>query len=408
MVMRIAVISIMVACSWAQPRIDIHPISGQASSRLKETERRLQTAERSSWRDARTQEELNVTGAVVRIYREHFQPQISSEPRIATLVEKGNDILVARWTSSGDQSAFSELIVWDTPRDTSFIFQLPRRSWSSDSAIRSAFERLLLPARLDGRTPPAKGLTLNLARDPRTQLSIGAGGLLVDYGPRQFDVGLLNWLDLWDTTTASYLSVSFSLYATPGFPSNMRSIAERFPPLQSRVGQWSKKRLLDELGRGGTVERDRVVARELTKRDLTEDELLTVLQSRGQAENGELLRALVEAHQVLRFSGAIRKCLEEDRRGSGKSSTPHHPFEIVGRTDEVDFTDVALKVLSQEPHADAAFSYAAAHGSTSADYCALKKVPRLENGRQAGRDYALQRMRKRLSFDEDGNPMVLN
>lgn len=405
--MRFAALSVLVACCWAQPRIDIHPVSGQASARLKETERRLQTAIRSNWRDARTPEELSVTGAVMRIYHEHFQPQINATPRIATFTENGSDILAARWASLGDRDSFSELIVWDTPRDTSFIFRLSRRSWASDAAIRSTFEGLLLPARPDGRTPPAKGVTLNIARDPRTGLTIGAGGLLIDYFPRQFDVGLLNWMDLWDTTAASYISVSFSLYATPGFPPNMRSIPERFPPLESRARQWSKKRLLDELGPGRTAERDRVLARELTKRDLSADELLALFRRREHAENGELLRALVDAHQTARFADAIRQYLHEVRGGDGKSPTPH-PFEIVDRTGEVDFTGVALAVLSQEPRADAAFRYAAAHGTTPEDYRRLKKVPRLEGGRQSWRDYTLQIMRKRLGLDEAGNPLTVN
>jgi hypothetical protein len=405
MVMRFAIILVIVACSWGQPRIDIHPISGKASDRLKETERRLRTAQQSSLRDARAEEELAVVEAVARIYREQFQPQISSEPRIATLTEKGNDILVARWTASGDQSPFSELIVWDTPQDTSFIFRLPRRSWSNDAAIRSTFERLLLPARSDGRTPPAKGVTLNIARDPYTQQWIGAGGLLVTYFPRQFEVGYMNWLDLWETTSASYLSATFSLYATSYYPSNMRLIAERFPPLASRVRRWSKQRIIGELDRNVSLARDRVLAQELVKRDLTEDELLALLRSRWNMENGVLFWTIVETHQALRFSAVIRKYLLVDRWADGGWSTIPHPFNIVSRAEDVNFTDVALAVLRQEVRADSAFAYAADHGSL-ADYRALRELPSLENEYSHAREKGLQRMRTRLGLDEHGNPML--
>lgn len=123
--MWLVLMSVIAACAWAQLKIEIQPVLGRSSDRLKETERRLRTARQSSWRDAITEEERVVAEAVEKIYGEHFQPQINSKPRIATLTENGKDILVAWWTVSDNQSAFSELIVWDTPENTSFIFQFP-------------------------------------------------------------------------------------------------------------------------------------------------------------------------------------------------------------------------------------------------------------------------------------------
>jgi hypothetical protein len=70
---------------------------------------------------------------------------------------------VARWAVSGGLGSSSEL---NTPTDTSFIFRLPRGSWSSDPSIQSSFERLLLLPRSDGETPPTAVVTLNVARDP--------------------------------------------------------------------------------------------------------------------------------------------------------------------------------------------------------------------------------------------------
>lgn len=387
------------AGGWAQPQVDIHPVSGQASDRLKEAERRWRTARQLSWRDAGTPEELAVVAAVASFYKQVFQPELASAPKIATVTEKGQDILVARWRLSSNRTSFSELIVWDTPQSTSFIFQLSRRSWATDPAIRSSFERLLLPPRSDGRTPPAKGVTLNVARDPYTQQWVGAGGILLDYAPRQFDVGSMNWFDLWETAAASYLAATFSQFAMPLFPSNMRSIAERFPPLESRVGQWSKKRILDELGPGGfnAAFRDRVLANELLKRDLTDDELLSVLRRRQPDQSGAVLWAVVQAHQVSRFARAIRKYLE----GDCSHLKGNNPFDVIRGTDEVNFTEVAIDVLQQGCRADAPFRYAAAHG-TVADYRALSELPRLELWH--GREIELSLMRNRLGLTEDGNP----
>jgi hypothetical protein len=375
--MRFALLMMMVACACAQPQVDIHPVTGRASERQKEAERQWRTAQQSSWRDANTPEELAVVAAVATFYKQVFQPELPSALKIATVTEKGQDVLVARWRLSRNPTPFSELIVWDTPQSTSFIFQLPRRSWASDPAIRSSFKRLLLPPRSDGRTPPAKGVTLNIARDPYTQRWVGAGGILLNYFQRQFDVGPMNWFDLWETSAASYLAATFSQFAMPGFPVNMRSIAERFPPLESRVGQWSKKRILDELGPGGfnAAYRDRVLANELLRRDLTDDELLSVLRRRQPDQSGTVLWAVVQARQVSRFAGAIRRYLD------GDCSHPqgHNPFDVIRGSDEVNFTEVAIDVLHPGCRADAAFRYAAAHG-TVADYRALSELPRLEVG----------------------------
>jgi hypothetical protein len=157
--MRLALLMATVACGLAQQRIDIHPVTGGASDRLKEAERRWRIAQHSSWRDASTSEEVAVAGAATKFYNELFQPELRSPPRITTLTERGQDILIGKWAVSGGQSSFLELIVWDTPQGTSFIFRLPPSRWSSDPAIRLSFERLLLPARSDGKTPPTKGVT---------------------------------------------------------------------------------------------------------------------------------------------------------------------------------------------------------------------------------------------------------
>jgi hypothetical protein len=49
--------------------------------------------------------------AVKAIYRETFQPELGPEPKVVTLTDKGQDILVVRWTGRNARDAFSELIV---------------------------------------------------------------------------------------------------------------------------------------------------------------------------------------------------------------------------------------------------------------------------------------------------------
>ena len=396
--MRIAVLLLTAACAGAQPTIDIHLVSGRASERLKSAERRWQKAGQLHWREAKAAEEIAVLAAVTKLYEEMFQPELPAAPRIATLTEKGNDVLVARWVDPIGQGALLELIAWDTPGDTSLMFRLPRRSWSSEPAIRASFERLLLVPRANGQTPPPKGVTVNVARDPYTHQRVGAGGLLLKYIPMQFDPGPMNWFDLWETDAASYLAVTFNAHAAPGFPPNMRWISERFPPLESRITEWGKKRILDELGPGGfsASRRDYVLARELMRRELTNEELLALLKRREPDMSGVVLRVVVGAHQVARFAGAIREYLQGDRGGNAKANAP---FDIVAGSDEANFTAVALEVLRQDDRASAAFRYAAGHGTTVAEYEALAKLRRLQE-----HEWELSQMRQRLGVTESGDP----
>ncbi len=388
---RITMVLALATCAWAQLRIETHHLTARASKRLVEAQRRLGMARRSSWRPAKSEAERGVVDAVISLYRSRFQPPIGSEARIVTLVEGGNDILAARWAGS-DRSQFQELIVWDTPWATSFIFRLPDHRWANDAAIQRTFENLLVPAH-----PPAPlpDVVLTLARDPHTGLRIGAGGLNIPSIPRQFETGNGNWLDLWETATASYLSVTFRCQHTPGFPTGMKEIAERFPPLEVRAQQWTKPHLIREIGSGSPSlfpgNRAYVLARELAKRDLTEAELASVRP--GSARNA-LLGVLVETRQVARYSRPIQKWLLEETRWTGKG--PVDLFMGVNRTQEADFTAAALEVLRREPRVEGAFRYAASHGSTEADYRALLSLPNPWKNRN--REDQLEQMRRRLGL----------
>jgi hypothetical protein len=405
--MRLVLLALIAACSWAQLRVEIRSYSGPATDRLKEAERHLLRAQQVTWRDIRAPEERAVVETDAGLCREYFQPPISSDPRIATLTEGGKDVLVARWAGPGDQSAFSELTLWDTPEAASFIFRLPRGSWSSDADIRAAFERLLQPAGSDKRKPLVNSVTLEVAKYPQTQRRFGDGGLMVNIIPRSFDVGPPNWLDFWETPSASYLSATLNIRYVRNSYDGARLIEERFPPLETRVGQWSKKRLLDELSRGRLPARDRILAVELVKRDPTEEELLAVFASRWIFENGALLQAVVDAGQTSRYAGAIRKYLLTYRwTGERRAYANPDPFKAVSAAGDANFPDATLAQLRQAASAYNSFIRAAAHGATPADYRALKEQPCPDDALTPACGRALREMRKRLGLDADGNPLT--
>jgi len=237
-----------------------------------------------------------------------------------------------------------------------------------------------------------RGVSLNVARDAITQRWIGSGGVEQARPPRQYDPGPYNWFDLWETATASYISITLNRQL-------LQPIGERFPPLASRVRSWSKQRLIDELSHNNGA-RDFVLAAELLKRDITNDELLNLLESRLRDGNDAVLSEVVAAHQVSHFEAAIRLYLRHDFLGYGRSTSGFRTMSDV----DLDFTDVAMEVLRENWHAEGAFRYAASHGSP-ADCRELKDLPPLPPVFQPFRDAALRNMRSRLRLDEDGNPI---
>jgi hypothetical protein len=389
-VTRLAVALGIASSCLAQLPVDIHRIAGRASDRLKEAERRVRIARQASLRAPKAPEELAVIDTAATTYAGYFLPDIIGAPWITTLTEKGNDVLIARWTS-----ASSELIVWDTPEDISFILKLPPHSWSSDSSIRSSFETVW---RAPGAENSLLGVSLNVARDPLTQRWIGTGGIQTKSAPRQFGFDYwANWIDFWETATASYLSVGINRQFSQLIP-------ERFPPLESRVGTWSKQRLLQELAHQTGARRDSVLAQELMKRDVSNDELLVLLESRRRRENGAVLKAVAESGEMARFKAAVGEYLLNDFSGYLTKSMTASGWRSVHDSD-VNFTDVALEVLRENAFAGGAFTYVATHGTTPDDYRVLKDLPRRGGALQAYRDVELQKMRGRLRLDPDGNPL---
>lgn len=386
----------------AQIKIDIHQVKGGASERLLEVERRWRVAQRVSYHAPSTPEEMTVLAALTKEYTQVFRPPLQASPLVATFTENGQDILVIRWRSLDDQLREPIVIVWNTPEETAFLFPLKPGSVKDDAAADCTFQSLLAPTGSDPSTRAARGVSINIARDSVHRQTIAAGGLSIAYFPIQFDLGLLNWFDLRETAGSSFLSVGFSQHVLYELPANLRSINERFPLLEKRVPGWTKQRLIRELDHHAnllTQLRDQILTKELLRRELTDDEMLTMLRSRDHDPNLTLLRAIVQTRQTLRYAGALRAYLETAKAGGywGQDSA----FGAVEPSAEANFTDVALSVLRRNPKAAPAFFYAARRGTTEGDYSALSEVSQVENSQQ--RQEALSRMRSRLGLPAEAS-----
>jgi hypothetical protein len=373
--MRIAIFALLVASGLAQPRLEIQHVSGPAASRLREAEGWWSTAHRP-WRTGSRPEEREVVTGIITTFNEYFQPDLDPAPKIATLTEAGKDILAARWVP-GHREIFTELIVWDTPDRTTFLFRLRHGAWSSEAVIQTSLDSLLRTLKADHHPPLVTGVRLDIINDPKTQQWVGSGLLLMNTIPRPFSNGPDSWFYIWDTADASFLAITFNWYRTTGYPPNMREIGERFPPLTERARQWNKQRLIDELVPGGfdAMSRDRILTKELLMRDVTNHELLMLLRRRKSDISGTVLIAIVDLNQVSRFSAGIREYLRTVVAPDAKSN---NPFNILNRVDEPNFTDAAIDALHHDVRATPAFRYATKHGTTIAEYEALAALPPLQ------------------------------
>jgi hypothetical protein len=389
--MRAALFAIMVASALAQPGVDIRHESGVFPDTLREAEGRWLKAH-GTWRNATSPEDRAVTAAIATTFNEYFQPQLDMPSGIETLTESGKDILVARWTASREMTIFSEMIAWDTPDRTTFLFRLHHGVWSSNSAIQSFFERLLRAPRADRRIPVIKSVQLNVGVDPNGQRRIGSGALVLNTIPRQFARGPDASFYLWDAKDASYLSMTLQEYITLDYPADMRRIGERFPPLTERAKQWSKQRLIDELTPGGfdAMDRDRILTAELLTRNVADDELLALLKRRKPDFSGAVIIGIVDLDQVYRFSAPIREYL---RTVVDPIRLDNNPFKELNRISEPNFTDAAIDALHKNVHATPAFQYAANHGTTIAEYESLAALPPLPE-----QVSYLEQMRRRLGI----------
>src|SRR5262249_52580382 len=147
--------------------------------------------------------------------------------------------------------------VYDDPMHSRYYVQLPPFRPAHASTIRASVENVLRfeekrPAEsvVSGRT----GASIHIQALQGGDSLWGVGNFSGGFMPRQIAWIRDHLIILWQDKDAAYLSVELSKgYA--GFGTPLAYIAERFPPLADRVADWSKDRLLEELGQGGSMAR---------------------------------------------------------------------------------------------------------------------------------------------------------
>jgi hypothetical protein len=392
--MRAALCLLFGASAFAQLNIEVTPTTGRAPERLKEAQRRLNLAGRTALTAPAGEDESAALDTALRTLKTNFLPALNSESRIATIVKESGDILTAR-ASVADPDGAIPVTIWDTPQDTAFIFTLPRHCWSSGDSLKATLNRLFRPS-TDAPIFVLTKVMVSTATDPLTHQQIGTGGLLYAGAPRQFDPGPLNWLDFWETASASYLSATFVKFSL-----SIKHVPERFPSLAARAATWTKEHILEVLNSGTIPARDGILTRELLKRDVTDDEMLALFRRPRPADNLRVMDAVIDMRQTKRFENAIRRYLSGLQRDYGLSKRmglDAQVFALLRPVPDVDFTQEALSLALRDSGAGYAFGYAAARARSADAYRQLKSIAPF-------REFELKSMRTRLGLDEDGNPI---
>jgi hypothetical protein len=166
----------------------------------------------------------------------------------------------------------------------------------------------------------------------------------------------------------------------------MYEIAERFPPLRERAQTWSLDRLLDEFGRGmtldpvGSAERDSVLMSELVKREFTLEDATRIANYPARTEYIRQYRAYVMISAIVNSGGGVQ--FEAFFRDELLRAIAKKPTEVIGmilhetlRVPSIDVSDLAVQCTGLAGNnTSEALHYLESKGHTREIYDALQKL----------------------------------
>jgi hypothetical protein len=360
-----------------------------------------------------------------------FQWHLGEPTGTETLIDSDLDILVAHWDKTGNKDLPAEVWMWDDPIGTTFLIPLPLEAVRDRTQLEKFFGSLwvwwepdpppdppqdpLSPVRLPRRTAPLR-VTDSRTKEFQLELApIPAEGLFGS-GRSQGDGFGTARLGRYRPLVALYRRgdrVWISIEVGKewlGYPSGMYEVAERFPPLEERVADWSLNRLLLEYGRPlvndimiGTLERDGILVRELIRRDvdpavlqkLLDRQPLNVPNAVAQLQElATVTSVLVNQGKSKPYEPVLREAITRATRS---------PNEILANmlarlqtARDVDVSDLALECVGKFRYgSDGGLSYLEVRGHTVEIYLALqaKVVPQPY---EADKARALAAIQKRL------------
>jgi hypothetical protein len=366
-----------------------------------------------------------VIGSARAAYREYFRPERAELAGAATLTHHNQDVLLARWKTDYPDHGLSEILLWDEPGFTSYLFRVDPKTLRDGAGLQRLLDDLLDWSKVDRhrrllqspslQLPP---IEVGLVWNPKTGDIDGATKPWLLQYLYQFAGGMLDIFSMEAYGTTEYAYIDFTLGKRPissHYREGMVWIAERFPPLRERVKDWSKDRVLWELGKGrtfapifGSRDRDVVLLKELFCRDVAPREFAALLgRSDLPSETTQftILRLAIEAHRGKQFESVIREFLDRVDNTPGQhwieatySTKSAVILNYMRPIKDVDLTNTAWRRLSSiQAGGEAELSYLRERIQGWEDYRSLRELSLPERLESARRD-ALREIRMRLGF----------
>ncbi len=237
-----------------------------------------------------------------KLCRRFVKLELPSPDSTAILTHAGEDVLVSWGRFYGDSGGISSFLLWDDPVSTSLLLQVPRQTLETPAPLED-----LLTGMFAWGEENLESVFIDLSPTTPTgrECIRGMGFFRV---VREVALGPQLTISGYSEKTGAWLSITFRKdLGFPFFEHDMMYIAERFPPLRTRVPGWTTAQLLAAAGHGGRAgdqyarpfERDRVLLQELLQRqNLTADDFQDLIDravgtgpSRGPALPGVILVA---------------------------------------------------------------------------------------------------------------------
>jgi hypothetical protein len=169
--------------------------------------------------------------------------KVSRPSNASILVDRGKDILVAQWPLNPPMEGVVPILLWDDSISETIVFRCGATRISTAPSVEQLVDGLM---NWNNRRLGSAGLSVRRPAVPGTVL-VGYGYRGADAIPSQFAVGVEVTFSGFISGKAGYLGVSFVSHSG-AFPTGMKGIDERFPPLLERVPHWATARLIAEIG----------------------------------------------------------------------------------------------------------------------------------------------------------------
>ena len=328
---------------------------------------------------------------------------------VATTRRGSDDVFMAKWRpGSPTPPEVRDISILDAPDYSWIILGCDPSAFDSSAATLAFLERNLrwifaVPDQPMKVTVSYAGATSQNFLDGRADL------LQPEYEGEYYIFGVRV-----EASAFLVLKIGNGRLRYAGYPDGSLYVPERFPPLAGLVKEWSKDRLISEVGalRSRSIafannnDRDRILISEAARRGLARSDLEVLLEptapfsySQWKDRATALVTALADSGQLERD----RDALSEITLKLGRRAEAGGAVDGVFRTlleSPSDFSTLAIECLSTCTMTGPAIAYLGERGTTEEAYLSVKRVAVSGTLAQADQQYALGKIRARIDKEQ--------